>query len=568
MPDDASLGGKVGDPGEFNLVDVPWIPLLGRDGVVREHSLRGTFRTAAENVEIVGEVPTQSFAILRLLLAVLHRAIDGPRDRQEWQGMRARWPQATGQVHEYLGYFRGRFDLFHQQTPFFQTADLRTAKGEVSGLEKLVVDVPNGAPFFTMRVGRGLERITAAEAARWLVHVQAFDPSGIRSGAVGDPRVKGGKGYPIGPGWAGQIGGVHLLGETLLDALLLNLVAWSESDLQIESGPEDLPPWERPPSGPSEETEGGREPRGPIDLYTWQTRRVRLCGGSDGVTGLVLAQGDRMTPQNRQTREPMTTWRYSEPQTKKFKQTTYMPLLHEADTAFWRGLEGMLPETVASSGSAPARRLAPTVVRWSQRVVGDLEQRGVTTVRARAVGLVYGSNNSVVEEMIDDRLEIPVSLLDDPEGRLREVAVDAIRASRGAVNALAGFAVNLAEAAGVGKKEKEAPQSRAAERAYAALDRPFRRWLASLNHQESAQEATVRWQEEARAVVWQLHTELADEAGPAAWVGRRVGKYHVDTGTAEHWFRRKLSEALPHGFPQVEPDGATTDSTPTEGARA
>ena len=174
----------------FDLVSQPWIPVLGADGVVRKQSLVQAFSDAPSSVEIVGEVPTQGFAILRVMLAILHRAVKnpvtdvcGPDDAEQWADMRRDWPAVTRRVNDYLAEHRDRFDLFHPQVPFFQVAELRTAKDEVSRLEKLIVDVPNGAPFFTTRLGRGLARISAAEAARWLIHVQAFDASGIRSGA-------------------------------------------------------------------------------------------------------------------------------------------------------------------------------------------------------------------------------------------------------------------------------------------------------------------------------------------------------------------------------------------------
>src|SRR5699024_2697574 len=66
--------------------------------------------------------------------------------------------------------------------------------------------------------------IPPGEAARWLVHCMAFDISGIKSGAVGDPRVKGGKGYPIGIGWSGWLGGLYFEGDTLFQTLMLNTV--------------------------------------------------------------------------------------------------------------------------------------------------------------------------------------------------------------------------------------------------------------------------------------------------------------------------------------------------------
>ncbi|MGV7400563.1 type I-E CRISPR-associated protein Cse1/CasA, partial [Mycobacterium kansasii] len=87
-------------------------------------------------------------------------------------------------------------DLFDPVAPFFQVAGLRTAKDDVFSLDRIVADVPNGEPLFTTRSGADLARMAPAEAARWLVHAHAFDPSGIKSGALGDDTVKGGKGYP------------------------------------------------------------------------------------------------------------------------------------------------------------------------------------------------------------------------------------------------------------------------------------------------------------------------------------------------------------------------------------
>src|SRR5690606_17264086 len=166
---------------------------------------------------------------------------------EHWREIAHGWPGVVVDVERYLRKFDDRFFLFHSVHPFFQVADLRTSKGDISGLEKLIVDVPNGAPFFTTRIGPGLQRISFPEAARWLVHVQAFDPSGIRSGAVGDPRVKGGRAYPIGTSWAGQIGGISVVGDNLRETLIFNLVAASAPEIDLVSGPQDLPPWERPP---------------------------------------------------------------------------------------------------------------------------------------------------------------------------------------------------------------------------------------------------------------------------------------------------------------------------------
>lgn len=205
------------------------------------------------------------------------------------------------------------------------------------------MDVPNGNPFFTTRIAQGLESIGWAEAARWLVHVHAFDPSGIRTGAVGDPWVKGGKGYPIGPGWTGQIGTVTVTGESLERTLLLNTAVCEDLPDLVDVDPEqDLAPWEHENDGPAGSHD--LEPTGPVSCYTWQTRRVLLHGDDAGVTGLFLGNGDKATPQNRYLVEPMTAWRFSEPQTKKFKTPVYMPRKLPTDRAFWRDLSTVVAQ--------------------------------------------------------------------------------------------------------------------------------------------------------------------------------------------------------------------------------
>jgi CRISPR system Cascade subunit CasA len=308
---------------EFDLVSRPWILTRRLDGRIGEVGLEELFATAHNLRAIVGEVPTQTFALVRLLLAILHRATDGPPDGHAWGAL---WHDAAlpaADVADYLDAFRDRFDLLHPTTPFYQVADLRTAKGEVFGLDRLIADVPTGEPFFTTRLKAGVERISPAEAARWVAHCQSFDPSGIKSGAVGDPRVKNGKGYPIGTGWAGSLGGIFVEGRTLRETMLLNLIPAAH----LRSDERDRPVWERPPQTACEDVPGGREPYGPLDLYTWQSRRIRLFGDDDAITGVIVANGDQLRPQNRHDLEPMSAWRRSQAQEKTLKQPLiYMPL--------------------------------------------------------------------------------------------------------------------------------------------------------------------------------------------------------------------------------------------------
>lgn len=551
--------------GEFNLIDEPWIPVVNTGGAVRELGIRELFHSADECVGLAGDLPTQDFALLRLLLAILHRAAGPVEDTQAWEDINADWPWALTKVDAYLDEFHDKFFLFDADRPFFQVADLSNATGVPLGLEKLIADVPNGHPLFTTRLGSGLEQISAAEAARWLVHAQAYDPSGIRSGDPRDTRVKGAKGYPIGTGWAGQIGGIYFRGATLRETFMLNLVIAEVT--YLVTGGEDLPPWERDPLPPEQDLSGVRGEHGPagfVDLYTWQSRRIRLVGGLEAVTGLMLMQGDRMTPQNRQHVEPMTAWRYSKPQTAKLGQETYMPREYDPARSFWRGINGLLTGTddPVSAGRDPEPYRHPELVESLSALVNLGCVGRSDMLRLTAIGVQYGSNNSVIAEIFHENLDLPAFLLTDDATPWVSEAERAVRAAEEAVSSLRWFAVDLERAAG-GSGESAAGEL-PAEHAYAKLGLVFRDWLRSLNEGTDSAERAVMWQRAVLAVIDSLARDLIDRGGDAVFIGRvvkeRIGpvvkERHIDAGLAERYHRQRLRKSLPWAFESTSDTGA------------
>jgi len=543
----------------FDLVDRPWITVRLIDGGIDDVSLRDAFRRAGEIREIAGELPTQDFAIARLLLAILHRALQPVEDpvtewAQLWSG-RAALPEFTD---EYLERYRHRFDLLHPEAPFYQVASLRTEKGELSELTKLIADVPNGEPFFTTRLKRGVDRISFAEAARWLVHCQAFDPSGIKSGAVDDSRVKGGKGYPIGTAWVGGLGGILVEGSSFRETLLLNLVlgdsqgyAWPEGDTAV---------WERDLQTATVRS-GSAEPTGIADLFTWQSRRIRLAHDGGEVTGVLIANGDALRPQSVkgiENREPMTSWRRSETQEKKLAEgrTIYMPKTHDPSRSLWRGLGALLPQGEWQRQRGQGyRSLPPLGLAW----IAVLQNRGAFSdehpLRTRAIGIEYGSQSATVAEVIDDSLAIHPRLLAGLVPALSQGVIDAVEKTESAVFALVKLAGNLAIAEG---GDVEGPRTRAREAAYFLLDSPFRDWLSGLSADADVVDAQDRWFATCRRILLDCGRRAVDEAGPIAWAGRedKQSGRHVSSSEAYGWFLRDLSQVLALSTAAEEPVAA------------
>lgn len=540
---------------EFSLIDEPWVLVRFQGGRVREVSLCELFLRASEIIGIVGEVPTQAFAITRLLLAILHSAMRpvGEPDA-EWQMLWDSDDPLWATVSGYLEDVRDRFDLLHPAVPFYQVPGLSTLSGDFSRLDKLIADVPNGAPFLTTRLGSGIERISFGEAARWVVHCQAFDPSGIKSGALGDEaRVKGGRGYPIGVAWAGSLGGLLIEGKDLRETLLLNLVL-GDADGEPFPGM-DVPVWERDPLGPTEEFRGA--PTGPADLYTWPSRRIRLIFDEGGVYGVIIANGDPLKSQlvpGIHNLEPMTAWRRSETQEKALKvgvRHVYMPLTHRPERSLWRGLAALLPQAVRETQyMAGAKELPPLSFGWIRRM-SDLGELPPSMLRTRAIGIEYGPQGATVGEIIDDVLSMSSVLLSQRGEELTALAIGAVRQTDLAVFQLGVLARNLAIAKG---GEPDGPGERLREQAYFDLDSPFRLWLARLEVTTDVLDARAAWYSTARKALLALARRSVDESGPSAWVGRtsaRTGK-PVNSPEAFGWFLRELYQAMPDGHDSAE----------------
>jgi CRISPR system Cascade subunit CasA len=552
----------------FDLVDEPWLPCLMADGGSRELGLRDVLLDAHSVRDMSLDVPTQFPPVLRLLLAIVHRALrqpgtsGGPRSRKSWEYL---WELATlprDSISRYLDEHRDQFQLFQPAVPFMQVADLKTASGEAKTIAQLIPFAAKGnnAPLFSAARDDNPPLLTCGEAARWLLHAHAWDTAAIKTGAVGDSHVKGGKttGNPTGP--LGQLGVLIPVGRTLWHTLLLNLLVLDD-DI---SPADDLPSWEK---GPLTAQWQERYPRGVLDLYTWPGRRVRLVPEqtSSGVRvrRAIVTAGDRNADATMLTRlEPHTAWRRSELREKELKRArVYMPVRHQPGRQLWRGLGPILAQAQADRPGTEDQYRGPLMLA---QLAGHADLLRGEPIRLFGTGITYGNQAAVIEETYTDMMPFPVAVLADRGGGWEAAALDAVRAAEEGAVALGRLVMNLARAAGCREDKLIGGRRRAArDRLYAELDSRFRRWIAGLG--ESADEpvgALGQWRGEVRDQVGRIAGELLGSVPPQAVRGREVQSRErrelVNAALTELWFDSALRRAQLTSAAVVEPATAMT----------
>lgn len=531
----------------FNLVDKPWVQCLMTDGSHRCLSLTEVFKEL-ENIKcLAGDSPQQDYAVLRILIAIFWRAHAATEEVQECEDFLDWWEDLvqggveviSEPVFDYLTQYRDRFDLLDDRAPFMQVADLATAKGEHVSVQRLIPEAE--LDYFTMRAGRGVQALSFAEAARWLIAIQAWDYSGIKPGAVDDPRVKGGKGYPIGTGWAGFTGGVVIHGVNLAQTLLLNTPAsfiFTEENLDG-----DLPVWEREPATAA--PRASEFPAGPCDVLTWQSRRVRLFWDDveEVAIGVLVTNGDKIEIRN-QFADPMTGYRYSKVQSKK-GAPVFFAKSHPEERTLWKGIEALLADERLQEipkGGEPDK--IPATLHSLQVLKENRLVNAGQEVRVELVGFVYGPQSSIITNSIHEVVPFKLRTLiarDSPSSdRIVQAARRAVEAS---IN-LGQFAGFLAEAAG----GTYAFVPSAAESALNKLETRFKDWLLTVTPDTDLAQKLNEWCDTVEKIIGDEAIRLAQGAGSKALIGRLDTSSEkprvLNTATAFNRLRNSLKKTL------------------------
>lgn len=248
----------------FKLIEEPFIPCVRPDAQPLEYGLREVLLKAHEIAELHDGSPLVTVSLHRLLLAILHRCYQGPKNSADRVTIRKAGCFDSGRITRYFEQWTDHFDLFHEKFPFYQLAGY--AHDEPSSANRLVKELSRGnnAALFDHTTDEPPIALTPAQAARAVIAEQVFAYSAGR-GRHGEPHTRDAP--------SGRAAAVFALGNTLFETLWLNLTIYNGDDKPIACDEDDSPIWERTPVPPNEDS---TTPRGYLDFLTWQSRKLRL----------------------------------------------------------------------------------------------------------------------------------------------------------------------------------------------------------------------------------------------------------------------------------------------------
>lgn len=514
---------------EFNLLDEPWIRVMTEDCTVVERSLMQVLLNSHQYQRLAGELPTQDVALLRLLLAILQTVFyrvdpegeDDPiEDRaaaiRRWQALwnAGRFPVQP--IRTYLETWKDRFWLFHPEHPFYQVpAAAVGTKFKASKLNGELSESAHKMRLFPLRDGEEKETLTYAEAARWLVTLIGFDDSASTKKETG-----------TGTGWLGDRVNVYAIGENLFETLMLNLVFLKDGRYVWA---ENMPAWEQPTMTTAKKREIPL-PDNQAELLTLQSRRLILSREENRVTGFSSTGGDFFGKEGRVNAfsEQMTLWRAGK--TPKNAVPQFVPASVDPWRQMWRDFEVILGRREDTH--------IPGVVAW----LTELRRKNVIPrkyVHIASVGVTYDSKKGSIADIISDHLDFQMSLL-DAAGELWIVLVGGeIHLIDKVARALGALAEGLylaqgGQLDGAGKKARQSQRDEGMRLLYAAVDLPFREWLAHIGAQHGDDENTRAQEQQCwRSIVFRiadnLGREMVRDAGTTAFTGRWIVNEMAET---------------------------------------
>jgi CRISPR system Cascade subunit CasA len=240
--------------GDMNVAFDPWIPILTTAGERKLVSLC-TVLTEGERFADLAVRPHERVALMRLFLCVVHSALNGPKDYDEWCDVPKYLP---GAVLKYLTHWKDSFELFHETKPWLQVKGLSKYVTGPTSTEHILDWTPVSKLNFSFATGNNTtlfdhpgmsedRSIALADTILSMLTFQCFSPGGLISQVYWNGKQTG-KSSKDGPCVPAKMLHAFLREENFLGTIHLNLPNYE--DIILSYGERDFgkPVWEMMPT--------------------------------------------------------------------------------------------------------------------------------------------------------------------------------------------------------------------------------------------------------------------------------------------------------------------------------
>ncbi|MBF1299533.1 MAG: type I-E CRISPR-associated protein Cse1/CasA [Parvimonas sp.] len=518
----------------FNLLDEKWLKVVAKNtNEVIDVSLIELFENAQDFKILAGEMKTQDFSVLRLLLAVLHTVysrfnVDGKvydylevdemyRQKEDvseddledykeelmdtWKNL---WKngQFSQIVLDYLEKWREHFYIFDEKYPFYQVTKEEIysnidegktpTKIAIKNINRLISESENKIALFSPKsdINANKNNVTDEEFARWLIMFQGY------TGNFDKRKIKN-KSYSSSNGWLYDIGGVYFEGDNLFETLLLNL-ALAHPSLDYVTLSKEKPCWEF--SGTENIQDSFNDITNLSGLYTNWSRAIYLDKSlsNEKNIDLHIVKMPNIEHTNNFL-ELMTIWNYN----KKGKNT---PKKHTFGQSLWRSF-GMLSihhnENVPDVGIVTCYEKISNFVERNKIIFKSvsMEDDGNPTSRV--------PTNEIVDELkIDNML-----LFDDKDDGWVIRVNDIIEETKQVIEIeYKSFLEEIKEIRNYSKKSKFIPNE--IEILYSKIDNPFKNWLFNIDKMSKKDDKIFEWRKTFKNIIVQSAQEILNQSNP------------------------------------------------------
>ena len=539
--------------GKFNLLDEPWISvLISETGEKKNVSLIELFQEAGRFKSLAGEMETQNFAVMRLLISILQTVfsrfdyhgnplpgidvddrwvqteIVDTDDLKAYRRSAAKcWKQLYKDgnfpevVTDYLERWRDLFFLFDEKHPFYQVneAEMDEIMSRIpkknqptsiygKNLNRTISESENKAALFSPIANsaagkRGNKDVLSAdEFARWLVMFQGYSGLADKVAFVSE-------GQRSSKGWLFDLGGIFLRGHNLYETLVLNYLPESIKDQEFD-GRIQRPCWEADGIEVVNRLLSGKIIDNLAELYTNWSRAIYADPNSD--TSKPMEIRIVKLPEIDHTEnsfEPMTLWKWNDSGPNKGKFT---PRKHTAGQSLWRSF-GII--TMKSSSSKDIKQKQPGIFSQYERLAKIAGSRWTDLVGVSMKDDGNATSWLPVDEIADGFQINDLIITDaDPDGWVIRIN-DAVETTKSVVSGtFRNFLRGICEIRNLDLKGSLATGfiDRGTAEMYAEIDNAFKEWLSSIEPDDSKEEILQSWNSQLRRMVLDKGEELFDNS--------------------------------------------------------